>query len=160
MPGIIRCDQIDLNNVEVINLLLKSLSDLLANQSYCFTLTVEGKFYFSTPNGPLTDDSGWYIISSGQDNQLIYVGTASNLNTRLNTRDGSRDNFANPQRTTDDVRNIIKKFVTIGVWPSLVVRIIPEKLLCQKMGLTSPLTKRDRENVEKVVNLFRSHLIA
>jgi hypothetical protein len=119
-----------------------------------------GKYYFSIPPESITHDAGWYIIRAGNDDKPIYVGKAKDLNHHLNTKDGTRDNFANHQRGTDDARNIIKKLVMLGAIAPLSVYIVPAQLLCQKVGLTPLLPDRELGNVEKVLNLFRSNLLA
>ncbi|MEW6375155.1 MAG: GIY-YIG nuclease family protein [Thermodesulfobacteriota bacterium] len=68
-------------------------------------------FYFSTP-ASLPTESGLYIILNGTS--PIYVGKAEDLNKRLNTENGSRDQFANPQRSSDIEGNFIKNTLNLA----------------------------------------------
>ena len=81
----------------------------------------------------------------------LYVVVTDNLNKRLNTSNGSRDNFANQTRPSDAERNFIKKFCNTGVITALRVLIIRESSVS-----ANRLQKLDRKNVEKVLSLFRT----
>ena len=96
------------------------------------------------------------IRSNGQS---LYVGTAENLDNRLSSENGTRDQFANPQRTSDPERNFIKAFHDLGIIGQLTVVVIEESLLRKALGLSCELTKRDRHNVEKILNLFRESVL-
>ncbi len=66
----------------------------------------------------------------------LYAGSAEDLNARLNSKHGSRDNFANPQRTQDPVRNFIKAFRSSGLIPRLRVVLMTESSVCARLGVT------------------------
>ncbi len=158
MPGKLRCDAIDLNQPVVVQRLLHALINLARSSANIHPLNIHGKYYFTVPTGPITSEAGWYIICD-EKRHPIYVGTAANLNSRLNTKDGSRDNFANPQRRTDDARNFIKKFVSTGAINTLSVITVPEPTLCEQAVIRPPLSKLDRKNIEKVLSIFRVAII-
>lgn len=157
MPGKLRFDNLDVSNPKVVTKLLDALSCLAADARNVHPLEVSKRYYFITPNGPIVPDAGWYVICNSS--YPLYVGTAENLNARLNSENGSRDQFANPQRTSDPERNFIKSFRSSEVLGPLRVVVISESDLCSKTGVSAPLTKRDRENVEKVLNLFRDRVV-
>ena len=91
---------------------------------------------------PITSDPGWYIIL--HDKIPVYVGTAENLNNRLNTTKGSTDDFGRAKRKKDSERNFIKKFREINVFTKLRVVIISTSVLT-----CSPLSGNDRHEIEK-----------
>ena len=105
----------------------------------------------------ITNNPGWYIVLD-KNKKALYVGKAENLNHRLNSEDGSRDQFANPQRTSDIARNFIKKFLDIGVFDALFLCPIDEKDFCEALKVDYPLKNVDRNNIEKIINLFREEL--
>ncbi len=154
MPGILRCDRINLNERNTVSAVVRVLTELARNESNRADLQVSGTYYFSTPSRSISPHPGWYIICD-QDHRSLYAGKAENLNSRLNSRDGSRDNFANPQRCQDPVRNFIKRFLSSGVILTLYVITIPESVFCSALGVDPPLSDLDRGNVEKVLGVFR-----
>lgn len=156
MPGQLRTDVLNLSDPEAIEGLVAALSAMAAQSDRRYELEVSKRYYFSVPDGPITDAAGWYLIRAGAE--PIYVGTAENLNSRLNSENGSRDQFANPKRTSDSERNFIKAFVAAGVVNDLTVAVLSEPDLCAEIGVESPLTKRDRHNVEKVLNILRTRV--
>jgi hypothetical protein len=158
MPGKLRCDSLDLSAKLVVKQLLYTLSSLADGSRNWHHLEVRKQYYFATPGKLLSNEAGWYIICDA-DRCPIYVGIAKNLNVRLNSENGSRDNFANPQRTSDPERNFIKAFVSSGLLGSLEVLVIQETLLCSAMQMPSPLSDRDRKNIEKTINLFRERIL-
>lgn len=158
MPGKLRFDNLDVTNPKVVTKVLDALSGLTADARNVHSLEVSKRYYFITPNGPLVSDAGWYVIC--HSSHPLYVGTAENLNARLNSENGSRDQFANPQRTSDPERNFIKSYRTSGVLGPLQVVVISERAECSKAEVSAPLTKRDRENVEKALNLFREKVVS
>ena len=117
---------------------------------------ISKKYYFKLDE-EITINPGWYIIFE-KDNAL-YVGKAQNLNSRLNTENGSRDQFANPQRQSDPERNLIKKFSDLGIFNELKVLPINEETICKKMELEFPLSDLDRNNIEKFINIFKPFLL-
>ena len=89
--------------------------------------------------------------------QPLYVGKTNNLNARLNTDNGSRDNFGNHARTHYPMRNFIKKFMGIGAIEAPRVCIIRKSKLAAALGMPdSRLSELDVGNIEKVINLTRS----
>jgi len=148
--GILKCGTFDFNDVKQIQVLQAKIQLILEDpKNYC-PLEHTKQYYFSTL-APLPTESGWYIILSGAS--PIYVGKAENLNKRLNTENGSRDQFANPQRSSDIERNFIKKYTELGLIRLLRVCIITESNLGIK-----PLTDLDRGNIEKHLNIWRDYL--
>ncbi len=157
MPGTLRCGDLDLCSPTVFTRVLEALTALVREPRNRYALQLKNRYYFAVPASSLTSEAGWYIIY-GSDALPLYVGTAENLNGRLNTENGSRDGFANPQRTSDPERNFIKAFVTAGILSSLSVVVIPESALRSRLGCDEPLSKLDRENLEKMINIFRARL--
>ncbi len=158
VPGTLRCDRINLNEPAIINCLLEVLEAAAGKPSSWSMLEVSGRYYFSTPGRGLPAVGGWYIICD-ETRRPLYVGTAENLKNRLNSRDGSRDNFANPKRSQDSVRNFVKAFHSTGILPELQVLVVPEQSVCDRLGVPSPLSDLDRGNVEKVLGLFRERIV-
>lgn len=157
MPGRLRFDNIDVTERATVELLLDTLANLARDPDNRYTLEVRKRYYFAVPDGPITTDAGWYVICGGAN--PLYVGTGENLNARLNSENGSRDQFANPKRKSDPERNFIKAFVDASVLKALIVIVIPEPAICSAVGVTSPLTRLDRHNVEKILNLFRDVIV-
>lgn len=157
MPGRLRCDELDIGDPEVVRRLVQALSDAARNQSARRGLATSKKYYFSVPADDIPSEPGWYVICDATGVPL-YVGTASDLNGRLNTENGSRDQFANPKRASDSERNFIKAYADLGIIDGLIVVVIPESAVCASMGVRTPLSRRDRHNVEKILNLFRASI--
>ncbi|MFQ5951723.1 MAG: hypothetical protein ACE5KH_06540 [Candidatus Geothermarchaeales archaeon] len=153
--GILKVDNIDLNDKKTIRVVRQTIQDLVSESSY-FTLSFKPEYYFEVPNGTLPSEGGWYIILDS-DVDPIYVGKADNLNKRLNTTNGSLDNFANKTRPSDPERNFIKKLAELGFMSRLGVCIITEKDLCRSLNL-GRLSDVDRGNVEKFINIHRGSL--
>lgn len=157
MPGKLRFDSLDICDGTAVRRLLDALAALAADPRNCHALEVRKSYYFGVPQGPITSEAGWYVIC--HEGGPLYVGPAENLNGRLNSESGSRDNFANPQRTCDPERNFIKAFATSGILGGLSVVVISEPALCGAVDIAPPLTTRDRNNVEKMLNLFRERIV-
>jgi len=145
--GILKCGNIDFNDTKQIKAIQTRIKLMLEDPKNYYPLEHTKHYYFSSP-ASLPTESGWYIILNGT--LPIYVGKAENLNKRLNTGDGSRDQFANPQRSSDIERNFIKKYAELGLIRPLRVCIITESSL----GI-QPLTDLDRSNMEKHINIWR-----
>lgn len=154
MPGILRCDKINLNSIQVVNNLKNILKETIKESKFHY-LHISKKYYFKLDQ-EITVNPGWYVIFEREN--PLYVGKAENLNSRLNTENGSRDQFANPQRKSDPERNLLKKFCDIGIIEKLKVCPIDEENLCQKMSLEFPLSDLDRNNIEKFINIFKNSL--
>lgn len=147
--GILKCGNIDFNDTKQIQALQIKIQRILEDPANYEPLNHTNSYYFSTPV-PLSAESGWYIILNGT--LPIYVGKAEDLNKRLNTENGSRDQFANPQRSSDIERNFIKKYTELGAIQPLRVCIITES------SLSIPnLTDLDRSNMEKHLNIWRGY---
>jgi len=148
---------LDFNNASTCNDLLKAVLNLKNNRSLYFQLDFKSNFYFKIINGPISPDGGWYIILN--DGKPIYVGQAENLNRRLNSNNGSLDNYAHKTRKFDSERNFIKKVIEIRVITNTKVFIIPDPILCGEMCINpGNLLKIDRDNIEKLLNIFRGIL--
>jgi len=145
----LECDQIDLNDPAFINALDVTLKKIV-DQSKLYDLCVENKLYFKLDE-KITTDPGWYLIFSIANR--LYVGKSDDLNFRLNTRNGSLDNFANPKGSINNRRNFIKKLYDICYFKELKVLLIDELTLCTKMKLESPLSNLDRQNIEKFIDV-------
>lgn len=156
MPGILRCDKINLNRPEIVNSLKNNLREIIKH-SKIYDLEISKKYYFKLIV-KILENPGWYIIF--EEKNPLYVGKAENLNSRLNSENGSRDQFANPQRKSDPERNFLKKFRDIGIFEKLRVCPIDEAVFCKKMDLEFPLSDVDRNNIEKFINIMKPFLLA
>jgi hypothetical protein len=158
VKGAIVCDRIDLNNPATIRSVIEGLAAEIARSSCWGNLEVKGGCYFTTRGWRPQASAGWYVIC--EDNrQPLYAGSAENLNNRLNSPTGSLDDFANSKRKRDSVRNFIKAFWTQGLIGDLKVAFITESGLCDRIGITGPLSALDRGNVEKLLNVFRQRIV-
>lgn len=156
--GTLVVDQVDLNDVNMVKNLKSAVGKLVNNSLSYYPLKFKPNYYFEVPSVSIPSDRGWYIILD--DKTPIYVGKADDLNARLNTNNGSRDNFANQTRQSDSERNFIKKFVELSVFSKLRVCILREINFCSESGFNSnSLTDRDRGNIEKLINVFRGYFI-
>jgi hypothetical protein len=95
MPGRLRCDRINLNDQQAVIALLEALAKEASKRSNLHELQVQGRYYFGVSDGVAPASPGWYVICD-ENRRPLYVAEADNLDKRLNSRDGSRDNFANP----------------------------------------------------------------
>jgi hypothetical protein len=152
--GTLVVDQIDLNDVNIVNNLKSAIQKLVSNPSSYYSLKFKPQYYFETPNSSLPSEMGWYIILHNR--MPVYVGRADDLNARLNTNNGSLDNFAKQGRKFELERNLIKKFDELNIFETLRVCVIQERSLCSELGLNSNnLTKLDRGSIEKLINIFK-----
>jgi len=157
--GRLICNVIDLNDKTVVlNLVTARIESLSKSDHWC-CLRVSGTCYFSASDSILPDCEGWYVICDA-DLIPLYAGKAGNLNNRLNSQNGSRDNFLNKRRTFDRVRNFVKTFVTNGVISHLNVGVATEAYVIAAMDIKSELPKLDRDNVEKVLQVFRCRVVS
>lgn len=150
-------DKLDFNDSALVSR-FRSVLVQLVRTGASFDLDFKPLYYFTTPRGPLPSEAGWYVIYEVENRKPVYVGKADNLDYRLNSDDGSRDNFGNPHRPSDPERNFIKKLREQGAIGRLAVKIIKENDLCRQLGITPPLSSLDRTNIEKMTNLHRSYL--
>ncbi len=155
-PGILVCDQIDFNQPRVIDAVLNALQKL-AKESKRFSPLLVTKVYYFSSELPLPKEPGWYLLLN-KKGQPIYAGKAKSLNHRLNSEDGSRNGFANPERRTDPARNFIKIFARLGLIDGLRVCHFTERELCRELDFEAPLSELDRGNVEKFLNVMRCSL--
>ncbi len=147
-------DNIDLNDPKVMNNLREVIDKLVQIPSCYYPLRFKPSFYFEVPTGRIPQESGWYIILEGK--KPLYAGKTDDLNGRLNTNNGSIDNFAKKERSFDLERNFIKKFAELNILSNLRVCIIKEKDLCLELNISpNVLTDLDRGNIEKLINIFR-----
>lgn len=147
--GILKCGTINFNDAKQIQVLQEKIQHILEDPKNYYQLEHTKSYYFSTL-AYFPAESGWYIILNGT--LPMYVGKAEDLNKRLNTESGSRDQFANPQRSSDIERNFIKKYTELGLIRPLRVCIITESSL----GIPT-LTDLDRGNMEKHLNIWRGY---
>jgi len=155
--GVVRTDALDVSTAEAIQRLLEALEHLLNSREFRAQLIVHDLAHFRTVGGQVPALPGWYVICDADDLPL-YVGTANDLNGRLNTDSGSRDNFRNTKRQSDPQRNFLKAFHTCGHIASLHAVMVTEGALRSSLGMSVPLTARDRQSVEKVISIFRARL--
>jgi hypothetical protein len=148
------CGKLDLNEIKLVGTLLQAAAAILSNEAAWYRLEVYRQYYFRIPDCRLPRDPGWYVICDAMKIPL-YVGEAQNLDARLNTTNGSLDQFANSGRTQDPARNFIKALTTMGYIPTLHVGIISELDILNRVGIQGSLDRLDRGNVEKLFGLFR-----
>jgi hypothetical protein len=145
----LKCGTIDFNDTNKIQELQTKIQSILDESKNYYPLNHTKNFYFSTPVR-LPEEAGWYIILDGI--LPIYVGKAKDLNARLNTDNGSLDNFNNSNRSSDPERNFIKKYTELGLIQNLRVCIITESSLEINK---EELNDKDRDNIEKHLNIWR-----
>ncbi len=152
--------RLSMNLPHSVEVLLVAIGEIVRDKNNWRELTVDSRYYFSVPKGVIPSSAGWYMIVS--DGNALYVGEAISLNGRLNSQNGSRDNFANPARVSDSARNYIKKFIELGVIARPQVILITEEDLRAKLNgaLPAALDKVERNSIEKVISIFRSRLIS
>ena len=147
-------NRIDLNNRVVVDSLIKVTDKLVQIPACYYPLKFKPSYYFEVTTGRTPSESGWYIILEGK--KPLYSGKADNLNKRLNTNNGSIDNFANKGRSFDPERNFIKKFAELDILSNLRVCIIKEKDVCLELNINpNALTELDRGSIERLINIFR-----
>ena len=149
-------NRIDLNDSVVVDNLRKVIDKLAQIPSCYYPLRFKPSYYFEIPTERIPSESGWYIILEGK--RPLYAGKTDDLNERLNTNNGSIDNFANNGRKSDPERNFIKKFAKLDILSNLRVCVIKEKDVCSELNINpNALTDLDRGNVEKLINIFRCY---
>jgi len=154
--GELKVGILNLNKTAVVSKLLSVVQQLIGNRTLYFNLKFKPKYYFQILNGNVPSESGWYIILD--EVKPIYVGQASDLNDRLNTNHGSLDNFGKRSRSSDDKRNFIKRLDELSMFRHLRVCIVFEGALCRLLDIdSSKLTKLDRDNIEKVIDIHRGY---
>jgi hypothetical protein len=119
----LKCGKMDLNDVEGPHRLVQALTQIIADPTVWNRLEVHRELYFQTPDGSLPTEPGWYVVRDSQRTPL-FVGQADNLDYRLNSTNGTLDNFANSQRKHDSARNFIKALRTMGYLSALYVAVV------------------------------------
>lgn len=151
-------DSLNINDPNVVSKIVNKITELSRNEQNFHELTISNDVYFFISENQITNNAGWYIII-GDKNYPLYVGRADNLNKRLNTQDGSRDNFLNRSKSHLSKRNFIKKYKEKGIITKLLALVISEEnLLSNFEEIILPLTSKDRKNVEKIIDIFRSSI--
>lgn len=150
-------ESINVNERSVVDTLVSAARTVLSRAGSWHRLEVRRGRYFATPDGPLPDGPGWYVIGD-RSGAARYVGEAGNLNGRLNSDQGSLDNFANSNRTSDPVRNFLKVFISNGLLGEPRVGVIEETEILSAVSVRTALSERERCNVEKVLDVFRHEL--
>jgi hypothetical protein len=156
--GQLRCANLNLNKLESAQRLVQAVTQIVADLTAWHRLEVYRELYFQTPDGSLPTDPGWYFVCDRHPTPL-YVGQADNLDSRLNSTNGSLDGFADSGRTSDPARNFIKRLRTTGYISAFCVAIVCEPHVLQSVGISGPLNKLDRGNIEKILGLFRHKVI-
>ena len=152
--GTLKVGALDFNEVQTVEAVRTAIAEIASRAESYRCLRFKSPNYFSAIGSGLPSEPGWYIILNGR--QPLYVGKTDNLDGRLNTDDGSRDQFGDPTRTSDPVRNFIKKFIEIGAVERPRVCIVRRSELAAALGMPeSQLSKLDAGNIEKVINLTR-----
>lgn len=149
MPSLI-VGTIDFNDSKNIQALINAVVKNVQCPGNYHVLVVKNCSTFSTPNSTPPSENGWYIIL--KEKIPIYVGKADNLNNRLNSPNGSRDNFNNSKRKSDPIRNFIKKSNSTGFISDLRVLVVTENNLKYNFSLSD----LDRDNIEKILSMYRS----
>ena len=154
--GSLKVKCFDFNDPKKVGQILRCLKKLIHNSSL-HSLRVKPPYYFEVPEG-LQEKKGWYVILCKR--VPIYVGWAKNLNSRLNTDSGSRDNFANKKRKSDSKRNFIKKLSDLNRLGELKICVITLENLCADLNIDSKsITRLDWANIEKFIDIFRSSFV-
>ena len=152
--GALKVDALDFNEIQTLEAVHTAIAEIASRADSYRGLRFKSPHYFEAVGSRLPSEPGWYIILDGT--QPLYVGKTNNLDSRLNTDDGSRDNFGNHARKHDLMRNFIKKFIEIGAVKAPRACIIRTSELVAALGMPeSRLSELDAGNVEKVINLTR-----
>lgn len=152
----LKTDALNINDTKVVTALLATFSGFISDRGHYRSLKVKNGVYFSTSPEVLPSEAGWYVIVVA--GHPLYVGEADNLNGRLNSDNGSRDNFLNSQRASDPERNVIKKLFDSGYFPDLKVWFVTEREFSSRVGCNLPLSSLDRGNIEKLLNISRGEI--
>ena len=147
--------KINLNQSAITANILSVFKNYVKLPEHYRPLQVHRHSYFQIEHN-LPEDTGWYVILTG--GVPVYVGMAQNLNARLNSPNGSLDNFRNSKRMSDPERNLIKKLHTVDFFPSLNVWFLTAHELKDGIGLVENLNEIDVANVKKFLNLTRGML--
>ena len=157
MPAQLVCGLLDFNDPSVLKRVLVAARELARDPANWRILTIHRDYYFST-TAPVPSSPGWYLICDDQHIPL-YVGKAADLARRLDSTDGSRDNFANSKRKQDPERNFIKLLRSKRAIAGLHAVLFEERKLLSPLDVVGPLSDLDRGNVEKILNIFRCKVL-
>lgn len=152
----LKTDAVNVNAPEVVRALLAAFSEFIAERGHYRSLKVKHGAYFSTWPVSLPSGAGWYVIVAG--GRPVYVGEADNLNNRLNSDNGSLDNFLHTGRKSDSRRNFIKRLSDSGFFPELKVWFVTERELSTRANISVPLSALDRKNLEKLLDISRGKI--
>ena len=155
--GTLKVGNLDFNNSNFLKYFCRIIQSLLDDPNNYYLLSHTDQYYFST-NRSAPQEAGWYIILDGTI--PLYVGRSDDINKRLNTKNGSLDNFNNPQRESDPERNFIKKYIELGLIKCPRVCVILEKDLIRHFTRCfniSSLSNLDKKNIEKHLNIWRNY---
>ncbi|MCZ0942127.1 MAG: hypothetical protein OXJ53_03620 [Gammaproteobacteria bacterium] len=153
--GTLKVGALDFNDIGTVEVVRDAIAEMASRPDSYHALQFKSSYYFQVTDLQLPSEAGWYIILDGT--LPLYVGQANNLNARLNTSQGSTDNFGQSDRTSDPERNFIKKFIEVGVIQTPRVCIIRSSELAAAVGTPeSRLTNTDKGNIEKFINLMRN----
>ena len=152
--GTLLTGEINLNDSKTVSDVRTTLVEIISERDSYFPLQFRPSFYFHVPGPRLTSDPGWYVILDGT--RSLYVGKATNLKNRLSTNHGSLDQFAKKARTSEPERNLIKKFIEIGIVAEPRVCVIRLSDFAKRFGISAELLSPiDIANIEKFLNIFR-----
>ena len=153
--GTLKVGALDFNEIGIFDEFSAAVAKIASRPESYFPLQFKRSYYFAVPGSQLPREAGWYIIL--QDTQPLYVGKTANLDKRLNTNEGSTDDFGNQKRRHDLERNFIKKFIEIEAIGTPRICIIRKSELSSILGVSEQcFTETDNGNVEKVLNLIRN----
>lgn len=115
--GTLKTGRLDLNDHRDMESCKEALLKIASRQSSYYALRFKPEYYFELPGAKPPRSAGWYVMLEAMTQ--VYVGRSDNLNSRLNSNQGSTDNFAKKLRTSNSERNFVKKFLEIGHFKKL-----------------------------------------
>ena len=155
--GTLKVGALDFNEAQTLEAVRAAIAEIASRVESYRGLRFKSPYYFEITGSRPPSEPGWYIILDGR--QPLYVGKTKNLDTRLNTDNGSRDQFGDPTRPSDAERNFIKKFIEIGAIEAPRVCIVRRSELAAALGMPeSRLSKLDAGNIEKIIHLIRDRI--
>lgn len=158
MTGELLRDSVDFNETAVLEGVLRAAILQLKAPTNWHDLEVHLGSYFRTTGSDPPSAPGWYVIIDLAGRPL-YVGESEDLCSRLNSSNGSLDGFHNSKRKSEPARNFLKRFVSEGLVDGLRVGIVEEAAVLHELRIPGPLSKLDRCNVEKVLDIFRAGIV-
>ena len=143
-------DRVDFNDPAVLGSVLRAAMVQLKAPDNWHSLEIHLGSYFRTKNSEPPSVPGWYVVVD-LTGRPLYVGESENLNSRLNSSNGSLDGFHDSTRKAEPARNFLKAFVVGGHIEGLRVGVVEKIAVLHELGLEGSLSKVDRCNVEKVM---------